>query len=265
MDQALLTFLTAFVSSMFVLIGILLGNRHNSKENAKRLAFELELKEKERFHNLKKDILLNATDELIKISKALGSLVNPVKMTPEENNAFNTFLMAMNRIVMVGNSNTTKLANELIKFFTDAYLEIKKASDEVLDVDSSIEINQLFYDKYTSEIDRILNLISANYESDEISVIRNDKYQITLENQIQLRKESHLELRELYELKDKKAKEVLHKLGNFLPEIGRLSDVFSLSVRSEILGEEEGRLDLESSEDFKTQLIKRYQELIDKI
>lgn len=262
MDQALLTFLTAFVSSVVVLIGVILGNRHNSKENAKRLAFDLEIKEKDRFHNLKKDILFNATDELIRINKALGGLVNPKEMTVEDKNSYNTFLMAMNRISLVGNAETAKFANGLIKFYTDVYLELKLLSDKVTEVDNSIKINQHFFEKYTSEIDRIMNLMQLNFESDEGSDKRNEKYQITLENQIKHRDEINQELKELYELQDIRAKEVMLKLGDYLLQINQNSGNFILSARKEMLGPKEGFIDLENSEDVNEQFIKNYQDFL---
>ena len=262
MDQALLTFLTAFVSSVVVLIGVLVGNRHNSKENAKRLAFELDLKDRDRFHNLKKDILFNATDELIRINKALGSLVNPMQMTDEDKNSYNSFLMAMNRISIVGNAQTAELANQLIKFYTEVYLELKSISDKVLEVGNNIKIKQHFFDKYTVEIDRILNLMQLNFESDERCDVRNKKYQITLESQMNTRDEINKELKELYDLQDIKSKEVLLKLSVFFNQINQNSGSFILSVRKEMLGDKEGALDSEKSEDINEQFIKHYQDLI---
>ncbi|MCJ8161875.1 hypothetical protein [Acinetobacter zhairhuonensis] len=263
MDQSVSALLIAALTSLFTLLGVYVANRHNSKENTKRLEFDLDIKEKERLHTLKKDILFTANDEFIKINKAIGGLANPLTISIEDNDAYNTFLIAMNRVVLVGNKEITLLVSELIDFYTYLYLEIKEMSDEIVEIDNNIKIKQHFSDKHTAEIDRILSLMQLNYESDEVSVKRYEKHQITLKKQMERRAEIFSDINNLHASKVEKSKEILLKMGEYFPKISRLSKKFSVSARKEMIGGED-YLDSELIDSATIKFVEYYKDLIEK-
>lgn len=191
--------------------GVWITNYFNNKNQKERFEFESNQKETERSFNLKKDIYLNAVDELIKINSLIGQVPNLEFDLKRANEQFFQFCYAINRLQLISNVSTTKQAIQVMKLCSKLYFLMLKERKHLIDLTAELNAIKPYIKVYENERNKALALIKEN----EFSKIfdhelnkklwneynNNEKRRRDLEDEhLKLLEESNLEVHKLNEI-----------------------------------------------------------------
>lgn len=218
---------SAILGSVFTLVGICITYYFNHKSLIKRMDFEAKEKEKERVHQVQKDIYLNTITELSNINISIGILISKKLDSNEIELNMRSFASTMESLQVISNLELSSLARQLSQayalIFIDLMLELKNISG----LDSDIEINQEFINEEQQESKLLLKVLQQNY-SDKIA----NMLEISINKQNELiakNKELNVQVSNLREILAKKLMSIINDLQ---PKVNRLK----VKLRQEIYG-----------------------------
>lgn len=236
-NEKFIPVLVGMIGAFSGLVGVWVTNYFNNKNHKNRLDFDSLQKERDRIYTLRKDIYLVANDEIIRMSNTIGGLTNPIGKLNKAEESFSNFLIAINRLQVISNIDTSIKAGLLIKFFTEFYLDVYLDATNIININNEIELNQSFIKKYTEDIDRVLDLMKVNYEADDINHLKQKKLEISFETLMENRNKYYTEIEGLREKSHSLAKELLNKIIEKMPEIQAENKEFMVLLRKDMLGD----------------------------
>jgi len=189
----------AALAIIFTFIGVLLNNGFNLFMHDRRLRFEGEQKEKERIHNLRKEIYLNAAEQSIRIGGIIADQTNVNVDLNQSKNEFNNFCSAMYKLQLVADIKLSKIVNGMIRDYTNLYLTSMVKTQELLElrieVEGKLKIVEFSY-KRINDIDKLSLLNNRSPVPDNIlfTKLSNER-----EIYFSTNKEAHSEIEKLQE------------------------------------------------------------------
>lgn len=139
MDPSISALLVASLTSLFALLGVCVANRHNSKENQKRLEFDLEDRKAQRWLEIRKEILLNTVSDLGAINTLLISVIyDPAQRANP--NTFQQYLFNLNKMSIVCSSELYIHASKVSQEYGLAILDLKKFYVNLYDLEAELNI-----------------------------------------------------------------------------------------------------------------------------
>ncbi|HCA5183869.1 TPA: hypothetical protein MW242_003516 [Acinetobacter baumannii] len=158
-------YISIFVGLITAASGIftaLLVNYFNVKSNKDRFNFEEAQKEKERIFNLRKDIYLNAADELVSIQSTIGKIIDVDFDIKESNILFNKFCFSMNRLMLIANVETTRSAKSTLDNCSKIYFEILRERKELIRIRAEIDAIWPLMESMEEKRNKVFELIQNN-------------------------------------------------------------------------------------------------------
>lgn len=139
MDQTISSLLVASLTSLFTLLGVCIANRHNSKENQKRLEFEMEDRKTQRWLEVRKEILLNAVSDLGSLNGSLVTVIyDPAQRANP--NTFQQYFSNLNKLSAVCSSQLYIHASKVSQEYGLAILGLKKFYTELYDLEAELNM-----------------------------------------------------------------------------------------------------------------------------
>jgi len=139
MDQSTSALLVASLTSIFTLLGVYIANRHNSKENQKRLEFEMEDRKTQRWLEVRKEILLNAVSDV----GALNTLLIAVIYDPEKRSnpdTFQQYFSNLNKLSAVCSSKLYIHASKVSQEYGLAIMGLKNFYAKLYDLEAELKL-----------------------------------------------------------------------------------------------------------------------------
>lgn len=156
---------SGLIASVLTLGGVLIANRSNTNRLTLQLQHDATEKSKERTATLRRDIYLQTTEELTKVSAHLAGLPQLDFTKTNLAEGMQGFFSAAARLQLVAESQTTLLVNALVGEYAELILRLLTHFSPVHNAKSNIQIADNFYNNEQSEITRILSEISKLNES----------------------------------------------------------------------------------------------------
>ncbi|ENV94168.1 hypothetical protein F937_03572 [Acinetobacter calcoaceticus ANC 3680] len=250
-NEKFIPVLVGMIGALSGLVGVLITNYFNNKNQNERFAFESNQKETERSFNLKKDIYLNAVDELVEIQSSLGQVPNlefDLKIT---NNQFFQFCYAINRLQLIANVPTTKQAMQVLEVCSKLYFLMLKERKNLIDLTAESNAIKPYINVYEDEKNRVFRLItdnklSKNYDQDldrkfwEEYTNNETRRKDLVERHLNLVEESNLEVHRLNRI-------YIKGISTVISEINKLNVLIRKDISSDDLIEEYEKILTESS------------------
>lgn len=254
------------ITALSGLVGVWITSYFNSKNHCDKLNSDLKEKEKEKIYELRKDIYLVANDEVVNLCASIGNLVDPSYKLDQAQAIFNTFVLTMNRVQLISNVETALKAGELIKFFSEFYNEIQVDSFEMVEISNMISIKKNFQDKVMADIDRCLEMMRINIESNEIDHIKHKKLEVNFDTLSEHNSSYQETINELYMKQNILSKKLLIKILSQLPLAQKKATEFMVLLRKDIFGVDDLGICLNSFDGEMNKSIQDYlNKIIDKI
>jgi len=156
------TVYAALMASLITLLGVSLSNRAAHKRLINQLAIESDERKQEREISLKKDVYLQAAEELTKAQQYIGSLVNSdLANLQSQQKTLESFFSATSKIHIVGSDETIKSTVDVTKKFTVALLEIMTKAMPLHAIKSDIDEFSNLIDDYSSKREKYLNEMTS--------------------------------------------------------------------------------------------------------
>jgi len=251
-NEKFIPVLVGMIGALSGLVGVLITNYFNNKNQNERFKFESSQKETERSFNLKKDIYLNAVDELIKIQSSLGQVPNlefDLKIT---NNQFFQFCYSMNRLQLIANVPTTKQAMQVLEVSSKLYFLMLKERKNLIDLTAESNAIKPYIEVNEDEKNRVFRLITDNKLSKNYDQDLDRKFWDEYTNNETRRKdlvERHLNLVEESNLEVHRLNRIYIKgISTVISEINKLNVLIRKDISSDdLIGEYEKILTESSS------------------
>ncbi|HAV5501231.1 TPA: hypothetical protein JI107_17975 [Acinetobacter baumannii] len=215
--------------------GVWITNYFNNKNQKERFEFESNQKETERSFNLKKDIYLNAIDDLIGIHSLIGQVPNLEFDHKTSNEQFLKFCYSMNRLQLIANVETTKQTIQVTKVCSKLYFFMLKERKDLIDLTAELNAIKPYIKVYENERNKALALIkenefSKNFDHDLNKKLwneynYNEKRRRDLEDEhLKLLEESNLEVHKLNEI-------FINGISDAIAEINKLNVLIRKDLR----------------------------------
>lgn len=231
-------FFVGILVSTTSLISVWITNFFNNKNNLNRQKFESDQKEQERIHSMRKEIYLNASDRIIELSSMIGNLVDPVEKVDQAQKTFTDFLITMNRLRLIADIDTSEKSSRVVRAFLNVYMEVYLDAHEIIDIDNDINLNQDFFNKFTKDIDRTLDLMIVNFESDEVNLEKYKKLEASMEYFFKQRDQYHKSIDDLLKKKVNLSENLALKIAHRMPSIQLEIVELTVLLRKDIFGED---------------------------
>lgn len=250
-NEKFIPVLVGMIGALSGLVGVLITNYFNNKNQNERFEFESNQKETERSFNLKKDIYLNAVDELIKIQSSLGQVPNlefDLKIT---NNQFFQFCYSINRLQLIATVPTAKQAMQVMEVCSKLYFLMLKERKNLIDLTAESNAIKPYINVYEDEKNRVFRLItdnklSKNYDHDldrkfwEEYTNNETRRKDLVERHLNLIEESNLEIHRLNRI-------YINGIPTVISEINKLNVLIRKDISSDDLIDEYEKILTESS------------------
>ncbi|MEI1703967.1 hypothetical protein V8P79_16290 [Acinetobacter baumannii] len=220
------------------LISVWITNFFNNKHNLNRQKFESDQKEQERIHSMRKEIYLNASDRIIELSSMIGNLVDPVGKVDQAQKTFTDFLITMNRLRLIADIDTSEKSSRVVRAFLNFYMDVYLDAHEIIDINNDINLNQDFFNKFTKDIDRTLDLMRVNFESDEVNLEKYKKLEASMEYFFEQRNQYHKSINDLLKKKNNLSENLALKVAHRMPSIQLEIVELTVLLRKDIFGED---------------------------
>lgn len=230
--------LVGILVSTTSLISVWVTNFFNNKHNLNRQKFESDQKEQERIHSMRKEIYLNASDRIIELSSMIGNLVDPVGKVDQAQKTFTDFLITMNRLRLIADIDTSEKSSRVVRAFLNVYMDVYLDAHEIIDIDNDINLNQDFFNKFTKDIDRTLDLMRVNFESDEVNLEKYKKLEASMEYFFKQRDQYHKSINDLLKKKVNLSENLALKIAHRMPSIQLEIVDLTVLLRKDIFGED---------------------------
>lgn len=228
----------AAIAIFFTFLGVLINNGFNLLMHNKRAKFESDQKEKERIHNLRKDIYLIAADKSVRIGGLICDQTNPNVDINQLKNDFNEFCSAMYKLQLVADNDLAEVIDHMILGYSSLYMDSLLRTQELIDFRLDVKVK---YDLREFNFKRIheINELSLN-------IVRATNPDIDLLKKLDSQRDSYTEnVRKLdnkIEVLDNKiltlAKKINFENLDLLSEIKKKNMDFDLMLRKGVYGEE---------------------------
>ncbi|HFG6930666.1 TPA: hypothetical protein ACGIKA_000213 [Acinetobacter baumannii] len=250
-NEKFIPVLVGMIGALSGLVGVLITNYFNNKNQNERFEFESNQKETERSFNLKKDIYLDAVDELIKIQSILGQVPNlefDLKIT---NNQFFQFCYSINRLQLIATVPTTKQAMQVIEVCSKLYFLMLKERKNLIDLTAESNAIKPYIKVYEDEKNRVFRLItdnklSKNYDHDldrkfwEEYTNNETRRKDLVDRHLNLIEESNLEIHRLNTI-------YINGISTVISEINKLNVLIRKDISNDALIDEYEKILTESS------------------
>lgn len=180
MDQNISALLVASLTSLFALLGVYIANRHNSKENQKRLEFEMEDRKTHRWLEVRKEILLNTVSDIGALNALLiGVIYDPEKRSNPNN--FQQYFSNLSKLSAVCSSKLYIHASKVSQEYGLAIMGLKIFYANLYDLEAELKIykemsnsNELELKEYNIKICKAsLNPLTTDEEYEKIKLEHN--------------------------------------------------------------------------------------------
>lgn len=161
-DDKYISIFVGLITAASGILTALLVNYFNVKSNKDRFNFEEAQKEKERIFNLRKDIYLNAADELVSIQSTIGKIIDVDFDIKESNILFNKFCFSMNRLMLIANVETTRSAKSTLDNCSKIYFEILRERKELTRIRAEIDAIWPLIESMEEKRNKVFELIQNN-------------------------------------------------------------------------------------------------------
>jgi hypothetical protein len=230
-------FFVGILVSITSLISVWVTNFFNNKHNLNRQKFESDQKEQERIHSMRKEIYLNASDRIIELSSIIGNLVDPIGKVDQAQKTFTDFLITMNRLRLIADIDTSEKSSRVVRAFLNFYMDVYLDAHEIIDINNNINLNQDFFNKFTKDIDRTLDLMRVNFESDEVNLEKYKKLEASMEYFFEQRDQYHKSIDDLLKKKINLSENLALKIAHRMPSIQLEIVDLTVLLRKDIFGE----------------------------
>lgn len=153
------------LGSIIAFGGILISNRSQSKRLAIQLSHDSELKVIERKADMRRDVYLNAAEELVRASSYLGSLAQIDLTKTNIGDGLQGFFASAAKLGLVAEEETGKALNELVIAYSGLLFKLMINVMPISDQKNNINMLNEHYDEAQTEIKRILAEMSRHNES----------------------------------------------------------------------------------------------------
>jgi hypothetical protein len=146
----------ALLGSGLTLVGVLLSNWSHSSELRKQLDHNSEEKQKDRISSLRKDVYLNAVEEMAKANSHLGRLpqIDPTNQSIDA--GLSGFFAASAKLQLVCQTTTLGIVGELTTRYGEILLALLGKASSVHNLNIDIRILSDLYERSRAEVDRTL-------------------------------------------------------------------------------------------------------------
>jgi len=151
------------------IIGGIISYIASRKTLKKQLSHDSIEKDKERKLITKKEIYLQAVDNLSKANSYLGSIININLQNTNLYDGFKDFFMSVSKISLISTEKTIKTITELSTKYQTLILRLMPKLFSLNKIKINIDIQNNFYNESQKEIKRVLMLMRENSESVNIS------------------------------------------------------------------------------------------------
>ncbi|URM40035.1 hypothetical protein [Acinetobacter sp. AS23] len=233
--------------------GVWITNYFNNKNQNERFEFESNQKETDRSFNLKKDIYLNAVNELIEIHSLIGQVPNLEFDFKKSNEHFLKFCYSMNRLQLIANVTTTKQTMQVMKVCSKLYFLMLKERKNLIDLTAESNAIKPYINVYEDEKNRVFRLITDNKLSKNYDHDLDRKFWGEYVNNETRRKdlaERHLNLVEESNLEVSRLNRIYIKgISDVIKEINKLNVLIRKDIKGDNLIEEYETILAENSSD----------------
>ncbi|MCX5782094.1 MAG: hypothetical protein NT145_05265 [Elusimicrobia bacterium] len=153
------------LGSIIAFGGVLISDRSQSKRLKIQLKHDSELKAIERKAVMRREVYLNAAEELVKANSYLGSLPQLDLIKTNIANGLLGFSVASAKLGLVAEEETAKALNELVIAYNGLVLKLVANVIPIGEQRIQINIKNVHYDESQTEIKRILAEMSRQNES----------------------------------------------------------------------------------------------------
>lgn len=237
-NEKFIPVLVGMIGALSGLVGVLITNYFNNKNQNERFEFESNQKEKERSFNLKKDIYLNAVDDLIGIHSLIGQIPNLEFDFKKSNEQFLKFCYSMNRLQLIANVETTKQTIQVTKVCSKLYFLMLKERKDLIDLTAELNAIKPYITVYENERNKALALIKENEFSKHFDRDLNKKLWNEYNNNEKRRRDledEHLKLLEESNLEVHKLNEIfMNGISEAIVEINKLN----VQIRKDLSGDD---------------------------
>lgn len=150
-------------------IGAIIGYIVAAKTLEKQFFHDSIEKDKERKLITKKEIYLQAVDNLSKANSYLGSIININLQNTNLYDGFKDFFMSVSKINLISTEETIKAITELSTKYQTLILRLMPKLFSLNKIKIDIDIQNNFYNESQKEIKRVIMLMRENSESVNIS------------------------------------------------------------------------------------------------
>jgi hypothetical protein len=156
---------SAIGASLFTTLGVLITNAHSRKQLKTQLAHDSAEKLLDRKATLRREVYLNAAEEIVNATGYLTTLPNVAAAGEELGLGMRGFLVAMAKIQLVAEEATAAEATKLIQEYGELFLKLTMKVVPIQSIQTDIKICDEHYEQSQSEIKRILAAMTEYNES----------------------------------------------------------------------------------------------------
>src|SRR6185437_10063283 len=162
----------ALLASGLTLLGVLLSNKSNRTQLLDKLAHDSREKDKDRLNTLRKDVYLNASEEMAKANSYLGKIPQLDLAKENVGDGLSAFFGASAKLQLVSEPKTAELASDLTTRYGKILLKLLAKASPIHRLKSNIRIAGDFYDQNQAEVARILAEMKHLNESGQPDSVR---------------------------------------------------------------------------------------------
>lgn len=153
------------LGSIIAFGGVLISNRSQSKRLTIQLSHDSELKAIERKAAMRREVYLNAAEELVRANSYLGSLAQIDLTKTNIGDGLQDFFASSAKLGLVAEEETAKALNELVIAYSGLLFKLMINVMPISEQKNNINILNKHYDENQTEIKRILAEMSRQNES----------------------------------------------------------------------------------------------------
>lgn len=157
------------IASVLTLSGVLISNWSNSSRLRMQLKHDSAEKAKERTATLRRDVYLQAAEELTKANSHLASLPQSDLTKTNAVNGLQGFFAAAAKLQLVAEPKTALLVNQLVATYGELLLKLLARLLPLQKAKNDISINDDFYNKAQAEVTRVLAEMAKFNEAAQVN------------------------------------------------------------------------------------------------
>ena len=138
---------SGIVASVLTLGGVLIANASNTKRLKIQLKHDSTEKLRDRQATLRRDVYLNAAEELVKASSYLGALPSVNVATTNIGSGLQGFFVAASKLALVSDPSTAYEVNELVGQYGELFLKLTVKLLPLQSVKTDIGIRDDHYER----------------------------------------------------------------------------------------------------------------------